>query len=586
MPSREQSVTAHDGPLESALAEYFDRLDRGEHIELTTLIAAHPGCEDGLRKFFNQERRLHDAVSAATLTAMPHKNLAGRMLGDFRLTQIIGRGGMGVVWEAEQISLRRKVAVKLLPGAMCSDLRHRTRFQNEARILAQLEHPNIVNVIAVGEAADAYYFAMQYVDGITADNLICLRIDERPRHDAHTAMTTICGEGDTEVSPPHKNCHPVIQTTLPISDDTNRRERFRQCARIGSEIAQALAHAHACGVLHRDVKPSNILLDRGGTARLTDFGLARMYGEATLTATGVILGTLRYASPEQLSGNAAADERSDVYSLGATLWELVTGQRLFATDDHNAVISQVLKSEAPRPSSLIKGLPRDLETIIVRAMAKEPTDRYVSAEALADDLQRFLDGRPIRARRIPLSERAFRWANRNRALAIAAVSSLLVLTSLVLVASALILRANSRTAVAVATGREMHYAADMISAGAALKNRSFTEVRAILERYAQPSTSQDGATEEDLRGFECISSIGKYRVRQNWFIPMIKSCTCFTTCRTEMSFSQLARTASFAGTMLIPVISSAVSTRSSGKSIASRTTSRGRLSLQPATMAR
>src|SRR5262245_59816153 len=119
-----------DGPLEAALAEYFGRLDRGENIELAALIAAHPGCEDGLRRFFNQERRVHAAVSAVELTATTHENFAGRTLGDFRLTRMIGRGGMGVVWEAEQISLSRKVAVKLLPGAMCSDPRHRTRFQN------------------------------------------------------------------------------------------------------------------------------------------------------------------------------------------------------------------------------------------------------------------------------------------------------------------------------------------------------------------------------------------------------------------------------------------------------------------------
>ena len=220
---------------------------------------------------------------------------------------------------------------------------------------------------------------------------------------------------------------PAEQTPQWIAACADRRERYRQCARIASEIADGLAHAHACGVLHRDVKPSNILLDHSGTARLTDFGLARMYGDATLTATGTILGTLRYASPEQLGGTqAGVDERSDIYSLGATLWELVTGKRLFAAGDHNSVITHVLKVEAPRPSSLAAGLPRDLETIIARAMAKEPADRYASAQVFADDLRRFLDGRPIQAKPISLGERAFRWANRNRALTTAAVGSLVV----------------------------------------------------------------------------------------------------------------------------------------------------------------
>lgn len=233
---------------------------------------------------------------------------------------------------------------------------------------------------------------------------------------------------------------------------------------------------------------------------------------------------MRYASPEQLSGtHHAVNERSDVYSLGATLWEMVTGKRLFAAEDHNSVITQVLKVEAPRPRSVAVGLPRDLETIIARAMAKAPVDRYATAEALSEDLRRFLDGRPILAKPLSWGERAFRWANRNRSLATTAVASLAVLALVALTASALILRANSQTATALETSRlnedearksavaaeaserkirELLYAADMALAGAAWKTNEPAQVRMILDRYAQPKTRADGSKEEDLRGFE------------------------------------------------------------------------------------
>jgi serine/threonine protein kinase len=440
--------------VDAAIAEYFLRVDRGEHVEISELVTAYPGCEAELRRFIAQEGNVHRALANGSPPVTRTHDVSGRILGDFRLQRIIGRGGMGIVWEAEQLSLKRKVAVKLLPGALCSDVRHRTRFQNEARILAQLAHPNIVNVIAVGEETDTYYFAMQYIEGVTADDLIRLWEEAGPPRAAETMHGVALLDTDASTrSELDQGCRSSEPPPW-IGQQPDLRERYRLCARIAREIADALAHAHACGVLHRDVKPSNILLDGSGKARLTDFGLARMYGDATLTATGTILGTLRYASPEQLSGaSTGMDERSDVYSLGATLWELVTLKRLFASEDRNSVITRVLKVDSPRPSSLAAGVPRDLETIIVRAMAKEPADRFASAQMLADDLQRFLDGRPILARPISAGERAFHWANRNRSLATTAVASLVVLALVALTSSLLILRANSRTATALANSQ-------------------------------------------------------------------------------------------------------------------------------------
>jgi WD40 repeat protein len=302
------------------------------------------------------------------------------------------------------------------------------------------------------------------------------------------------------------------------------KDRYRMSARIAADVADGLAHAHECGVLHRDVKPSNILVDRSGTARLTDFGLARMYGSSTLTATGAVLGTLRYASPEQLGGSTGAvDQRSDVYSLGVTLWEMVTGSRLYLADDRHSVISHVLHEEVSRPSAYARDIPRDLETIINRAVAKLPEDRYGSAQAVADDLRRFLAGRPIEAKPLSLAERVFRWANRNRLRVSAAVAALAVIAVVGIVATALILSANARTAAALRASRHneerarrnaataaanaretraLLYASDMGAAGAAWRKGEPGQVRMILDRYREPANRDDGLPPEDPRGIE------------------------------------------------------------------------------------
>ncbi len=196
MDIRDRPMTMHEEPAEAALAEYLLRRDRGQSVELTELFAAYPGCEAELREFVAQERAVHRAMAGVSPATAPAQNLTGRTLGDFRLVRELGRGGMGIVWEAEQLSLARKVAVKLLPAALCSDPRHRSRFQNEARILAQLEHPNIVNVIAVGEDSEAYFFAMQFVDGMTVENLIRIWSDST-QHSKAAESATVGALSDT-----------------------------------------------------------------------------------------------------------------------------------------------------------------------------------------------------------------------------------------------------------------------------------------------------------------------------------------------------------------------------------------------------
>ena len=291
-------------------------------------------------------------------------------LGDFEIVREIGRGGMGIVYEAHQLSVDRRVALKLLPASEWLDPQRIERFAAEARAAAALHHTNIVPVFSQGHEQGVHYLAMQFIDGISLDQL-----DE-----------------------------PSPQSTFrpgPASE--------KMVADIGRQAAEALEYAHRQGVIHRDVKPANLLLDRYGTVWLSDFGLARGREDEGLTATGAILGTHRYMAPECFRGEA--DARSDVYSLGATLFELVAHEPAFETDD------SPWDRQSRSLRSLVPGISRDLQTIVARAMDPEPDCRYQSADDLARDLSSFLAGEPIQARRIGLCGRTARWCYRNPALA-------------------------------------------------------------------------------------------------------------------------------------------------------------------------
>ncbi len=292
--------------------------------------------------------------------------------GDFRIIREIGRGGMGVVFEAYQGSLKRHVALKLLPPY--GDL---ARFRREAVAAGRLHHTNIVPVFGIGEDVGRPYFVMQYIDGRGLDRVL------RDR--------AASGEGSV-------------------------RFDGREAARIGVQAAEALAYAHARGVIHRDIKPSNLLMERQGTVWVADFGLAHDDSETqTLTHTGDFLGTLRYVAPERLVGRG--DERVDIYGLGATLYDLICGRPPYAEADRAALLNRILHHDPPRPRDIVPKIARDLETIVLKAMAREPSHRYATAGAMEEDLRRFLEDRPILARRAGLLGRTMRWCRRNRAVA-------------------------------------------------------------------------------------------------------------------------------------------------------------------------
>ena len=302
---------------------------------------------------------------------------------------------MGVVYEAIQESLGRHVALKVLPSFGRLDATQLGRFRREARAAAGLHHTNIVPVFAVGEQDGVPFYAMQFIRGQGIDTIL----DElrRLRHD-----------GDAIA--PHSTEHSGL-----ISQPGETY--FRAIARIGAQTADALAYAHAQGICHRDIKPSNLLLDACGTVWIADFGLAKAEnaeGEG-LTHTGDVVGTLRHMAPERFNG--LSDARSDVYALGATLYEMLTLRPAFVEPDRLKLIDRISSGTIPKPRSIDPSIPSDLETIVTKAIACEAGERYISAHALADDLNRFLANRTILARRSSACERAWRWCRRNPAVA-------------------------------------------------------------------------------------------------------------------------------------------------------------------------
>lgn|GEM_PF-2067664 len=301
-----------------------------------------------------------------------HTLPCGWRLGDFRLLRIIGQGGMGIVYEAIQESLGRRVALKVLPIADVHDAEALRRFRREARAAANLHHPNIVPIYEIGETCDCQFFAMPLISGRSLADLFV---------DLRDGIPTWADGREADPAP---------------------KRRARWTAHIGYQVATALAHAHAQGVVHRDIKPSNLLLDDQGVVWVVDFGSA-LFDDDDLTQPGQLIGTLHYLSPERLRGTA--DERCDIYALGVTLYELLVCRRLFDTTNRLQAIDRILHGAPLAPRRIDPSIPQDLESIILRAIAKDPKRRYQRAADLADDLLRFCNHEPISSPRHRLPRR-------------------------------------------------------------------------------------------------------------------------------------------------------------------------------------
>jgi serine/threonine protein kinase/tetratricopeptide (TPR) repeat protein len=464
--------------------EFAARYRRGERPALQEYLDKYPELAEDIRAVFpalvEMEQVKEDQAEPAASPAVAEKPPL-RQVGDYRILREVGRGAMGVVYEAEQVSLGRRVAVKVLAAHVAPDRQSLERFRREAKAAAKLHHTNIVPVFEVGQDGDTCYYAMQFIQGQSLDQIIeelrrlrghslpngerslpetCATTCPAPGADAprsgadalrpavdQLAQSLLTGrfriEGAAalvadgtedriaapealDVSTTHADSSSLAalpgQTDL-SSVRTDRPHYFQSVARIGYQIAHALAYAHARKIIHRDIKPSNLLLDTAGVVWITDFGLAKTQ-EAALTTTGDIVGTLRYMSPERFRGEG--DERSDVYALGLTLYEMLVLRPAFDARDRLQLIDRIKNQEPPRPRLLDRRIPRDLETIVLKAIHKEATQRYQTAEAMAEDLRRFLADEPIKAKRTSNLARLRLWSRRHPALA-----ALLLLLALV-----------------------------------------------------------------------------------------------------------------------------------------------------------
>jgi serine/threonine protein kinase/tetratricopeptide (TPR) repeat protein len=425
------SLSDREQRFQEVVADYLEGLEAGRAGDLPALLLRHPDLAEEITAFFaHQEQVAHLARPLRTLVGevAAISPAPGGSLGDFRLVREVGRGGMGVVYEAEQISLRRRVALKVLPLAATMDPRQLQRFHNEAQAAACLHHTNIVPVFAVGCERGVHFYAMQFIDGRPLSDVI-REMGQPPTVPA--PAEPVAGEPTTAYAPADgagETTEPAPRlSTLTTGAGGRGREYFRRLAELGKQAAEALDHAHQAGIVHRDIKPANLLLDVTGRLWVTDFGLAHVqHGEASLTMTGDLVGTVRYMSPEQaLAKRVLIDHRTDVYSLGATLYELLTLRPAFKGSDRQELLRQIAFEEPRPPRHLNKAIPAELETIVLKAMEKNPADRYITAQELADDLRRWLEDRAIRARRPSLVQRARKWCRRHRPVAASLAAALL-----------------------------------------------------------------------------------------------------------------------------------------------------------------
>ncbi len=345
-------------------------------------------------------------------------DLVGRQLGDFEVVRELGRGGMGVVYEARQRSLNRRVALKVLGPGLGLTPRAVDRFRREAEAAAKLHHSNIVPVYATGEEDGVHFYAMELIDGPSLDQVIRgVASGGRPPPDSASHPGA-----DAPRSPALDQTGPYAPPAAPTppsgsasaSGARPSADRFDRAAAMIADVADALHHAHQQGVTHRDVKPSNLLLSSDGRLSVTDFGLARLLEQPGMTVTGEFVGTPAYMSPEQITaGRVPLDHRTDIYSLGATLYELLTLRPPFRAEGRDKLLAMVIQKEPAAPRSIDPKVPRDLETICLKCLEKDPDRRYQSAKDLAEDLRRYVNRFAIKARRAGPLARAGKWVKRN-----------------------------------------------------------------------------------------------------------------------------------------------------------------------------
>jgi serine/threonine protein kinase len=451
----------------AAAAELADLVERltarvkaGDAVDLDDLARAHPDHAEQLRRLLPAMKVLADLSAAAE--AGSDRLAEGGLplaepLGDFRLIREVGRGGMGVVYEAEQLSLGRRVALKVLPFAATMDSRQLQRFRNEAKAAASLHHEHVVPVYGVGCERGVHYYAMQFIDGQTLAQMISsMASGGRKPPENETADFA---PGALAPGSPVRDTAPVAALSTQRGGP-NKRESHRRAAELIADAADALEYAHSMGIVHRDVKPGNLMVDGSGKLWVADFGLARFGPDAGLTMTGDLLGTLRYMAPEQaLAKHGLADHRVDVYGLGCTLYELLTGKPAVAGTDKADIVRRIAFEEPIAPRKLDKAIPAELETIALKCLAKTPIERYATAGELAADLRRWAQDKPIEAKRPSMRQRIAKWARRHSGAVWAAAAGLVLVAAAAVANAVFVSHKNRQTEAAYGQVREAYGAA-------------------------------------------------------------------------------------------------------------------------------
>jgi WD40 repeat protein/serine/threonine protein kinase len=471
-------------PFGEIADEFVEAFRQGQRPSVEEYAHRYPEHADDIRDILPALVLMEQAKSGDDTSGLRRRTRAWSavaplsQLGDYQILREVGRGGMGVVYEARQLSLIRHVAIKVLPSHALLDPRKLGRFQREARSAARLHHTNIVPVFGVGEQDGLHYYVMQFIPGLGLHEVL-EELQRLERGKAGTGATTAPTTGGLRVSPPEISSTELAQslttgrftpaarngnnataaaalratgnTALPAEAPVGGQlpdssppsssvvlpgtggqsgkkplTYWQSVAKIGVQVADALEYAHRQGIQHRDIKPSNLLLDTSGTVWVTDFGLAKADDQQNLTQSGDVLGTVRYMPPEAFDGKT--DARGDIYSLGLTLYELLALRPAFDEKERSQLVKQVTTQEPARLDRLNRAVPRDLVTIVHKACDRDAARRYASAGAMAADLQRFIDDEPIHARRSTSAERLLRWCRHNPAVAglLAAVAVLLV----------------------------------------------------------------------------------------------------------------------------------------------------------------
>lgn len=385
--------------LEVLATQFAERVRRGEQPSMDQYLAAYPELADGIRELFPMVAALEQWKRDREVTALRSQipdEFEIEQLGDCRIVREIGRGGMGVVFEALQGPLKRRVAVKLLPWRFSMVPRWQERFEHEAQTIARLQHTSIVPIYSFGTHEGYAYYVMQYVEGVSLARVIQI-LEEKDSVVFSSVIDEAAEGGSADTG------KPSLRAGAPRRG--LRQDSWKSFARIGMQVAQALRYSHAQGVLHNDVKPANLLIDATGKVCITDFGLAAELNPEPDSEDGSVTGTVRYMAPERFSGES--DQTSDLYSVGVTLYELVSRRTAFSSEDRAELIEKITRGAIESLLAIDRTIPRNLALIIEKACAFSPRHRYQSAAELGHDLQRFINDEPVSVK--PPSDALSRW---------------------------------------------------------------------------------------------------------------------------------------------------------------------------------